>query len=130
MNSRQEQFVKPKRVALYCRVATDDQHNKALENQAQSLRAYAEARGYEIVKIIQERGPGTKMDRSGIRVLYELAGRRAMDEVLATSMSCYVRGTASVLSGFIESLADMGVVAATELEGDLREALPDLIKIT
>ena len=119
-----------KRVVLYCRVATDDQHDTALESQAQSLREYAEAQGYEIVKIIQERGAGTTMDRTGIRALYILAGRRVMDEVLAKSISRYTRGPASELVGFIEEMADMGVTAATALEGNLRDILPALRELS
>jgi predicted site-specific integrase-resolvase len=69
-----------KRVVFYCRVATDDQRGTAMERQAQSLREYAEGKGYEIIKEIQEKGSGRTMDRTGIRAIYILAGHRAMDE--------------------------------------------------
>lgn len=124
MENKRVQFTKPKRVVLYCRVATDDQHDTALEAQAQSLRAYAEARGDEIVKIIQERGAGTTMDRTGIRALYILAGRRAMDEVLAKSISRYTRGPISELASLIETLADNGIATATMQEGNLNDIIP------
>jgi len=129
MGSKRVPFVKLKQVVLYCRVASDNQHDTALEAQAQSLRQYAEAQGHEIVKIIQERGTGTTMDRSGIRVLYMLAGRRAMDEVLAKSISRYTRGPLPQFIGFIEEMAEMGVTIATEKEGFMSDALPALKKI-
>ena len=70
------------------------------------------------------------MDRTGIRALYILAGRRAMDEVLAKGISRYTRGPASELVGFIEEMADMGVTAATALEGNLRGILPALRELS
>ena len=55
-----------KRVAVYCRVGTDDRHDTALERQAQSLREYAEAQDYVIIKNVQERGSGAAMNRMGV----------------------------------------------------------------
>lgn len=129
MESKRVQFTKPKRVAIYCRVATDDQQDTALEAQAQSLRVYAEARGYEIVGVIKENAGGRTLDRPGIREIYEMAGRRAMDAVLAKSISRYTRGPALEFIGFIEKMADMGVIAATAQEGNLRDILPALRKM-
>lgn len=118
-----------KRVVFYCRVATDDQRGTAMERQVQSLREYAEGKGYEIIKEIQEKGSGRTMDRTGIRAIYMLAGRRAMDEVLAVNVSRYGRCPAPEMVDFIESLADMGVTAATRQEGNLRDILPTLRKL-
>ena len=125
MGNKREQIT-TRRVAIYCRVATADQHDMAMESQVQSLRDYAEAQGYNIVDIIRECGTGTTMERPGIRTLYALAGRRAMDEVLARSISRYTRGAAAEFAGFIEEMADAGVTATTMLEGNLHDILPVL----
>ena len=54
---------KPKRVALYCRVSTGDQH---LEAQLLDLREMAKQRGYEIVHEYTDVVSGAKSKRPGL----------------------------------------------------------------
>jgi hypothetical protein len=54
---------KPKRVALYCRISTGDQH---LETQLLDLREMAKQRGYEIVQEYRDIISGSKAKRPGL----------------------------------------------------------------
>ena len=48
------------RVALYCRVSTDDQ---SCERQERDLRALAERAGHEVVGVYMEKASGARNDR-------------------------------------------------------------------
>lgn len=85
------------RVAIYCRVATDGQAETALEAQRARLRAYAEEQGYNVVKEIAEVAKGNTLCRPGIRELYGLAHRHAIDKVLAVNIDRFGRNTGDVL---------------------------------
>jgi len=85
------------RVAIYCRVATDNQAETALEAQKSCLRAYAEEQGYNIVKEIDEVAKGNTLCRPGIRELYGLAHCHAIDKVLAVNIDRFGRNTGDVL---------------------------------
>ena len=123
MASKRVEITKPTRVAIYCRVATAAQiDDPAQEFQEQSLRHFAEAQGYEIAGVVKETGSGGTLDRPGIRQLYEMAGRRAMDAVLSKSISRYVRGPVQDFVGFIAAMESMGVTVATAQEGRLPPA--------
>ena len=54
---------KPKRVALYCRISTGDQH---LETQLLDLREMAKQRGYEIVHEYTDVISGARAKRPGL----------------------------------------------------------------
>lgn len=85
------------RVAIYCRVATDGQSETVLEVQIANLRTYAEEQGYYIVKEISEVAKGNTLDRPGIRELYGLAHRHAIDKVLAVNIDRIGRNPGDVL---------------------------------
>lgn len=85
------------RVAIYCRAATDGQAETALEAQRARLRAYAEEQGYNVVKEIAEVAKGNTLCRPGIRELYGLAHRHAIDKVLAVNIDRFGRNTGDVL---------------------------------
>jgi DNA invertase Pin-like site-specific DNA recombinase len=68
-----------KRVALYLRVSTVDQHP---ETQLHDLRQLAAQRGFEIVKEYTDRISGTKARRPGLDELMRDAHRGRFDAVL------------------------------------------------
>lgn len=105
-----------KRVALYCRVANADQW--ALDFQEQGLRRYAAEQGFEVVAMVSDTGSGLTLERPGIRALYEMAGRRAMDEVLSVSASRYARDL-HLLRSFMENMKAADIDTATTKEGAL-----------
>ena len=65
-----------KKVALYCRVACNNQNNDVLDDHEQTLKKYAEAQNYEIVETIKEFGGGLDLNRPGINKIYEIADGR------------------------------------------------------
>lgn len=60
------------RVAIYCRMATDNDSRQGLEMQKDRLRQYARQQGYDIVKEISEVAKGATLCRPDIRELYGL----------------------------------------------------------
>ncbi|MCB6415048.1 recombinase family protein [Faecalimonas umbilicata] len=85
------------RVAIYCRMATDNDSRQGLEMQKERLRQYAQQQGYDIVKEISEVAKGTTLCRPGIRELYGLAHRHAIDKVLAVNIDRFGRNIEDVL---------------------------------
>lgn len=61
---------KGKRVAIYSRVSSSEDRDN-LERQAQRLREYAIAKGYQIVKVVKEVGSGLNDNRKKLEELLE-----------------------------------------------------------
>ena len=71
------------RVALYMRVSTEDQAKRgfSLDAQRNRLRAYCEARGWEIVKEYTDEGfSGTNIKRPGYKQM--MMDRKEWDMIL------------------------------------------------
>jgi len=83
------------RVAIYCRMAIDN--GQGLEVQKEQLHRYAQQQGYDIVKEIAEVAKGNTSSRPGIRELYSLAHRHAIDKVLAVNIDRFGRNPGDVL---------------------------------
>lgn len=78
---------RPKRVALYYRVSTDEQAKSgySIPDQRRTLREHAASKGWTVVEEIADDGySGASPDRPGIRRVYELAEAGEVDAVLAT----------------------------------------------
>lgn len=84
------------RVAIYCRMATDN-NMQGLELQKEKLRRYAWQQGYEIVKEIAEVAKGNTLCRPGIRELYRLAHCHSIDMALAVNIDRFGRNAGDVL---------------------------------
>lgn len=69
---KQKKNVKEIRVAIYCRMATDNDESRGLEIQKSQLRNYAQAQGYAVVAEVSEVAKGLSLDRPGIRELLNL----------------------------------------------------------
>jgi hypothetical protein len=68
------------RTALYTRVSSNDQN---CEMQIRELRAYAQARGWEITSEFKDEGwSGTRADRPAFKMLMAEAATRKLDVVL------------------------------------------------
>jgi DNA invertase Pin-like site-specific DNA recombinase len=95
-----------KRVALYCRVSTPDQH---LENQLFQLRELAAKRGYEIVREYTDKGiSGAKARRPGLDALMADARRRKFDLVFVAAFDRIARSTRHFLQ-VLDELESVGV---------------------
>jgi DNA invertase Pin-like site-specific DNA recombinase len=93
--------VKPKRVALYCRVSTGDQH---LETQLLDLREMAKQRGYEIMQEYSDIISGAKSKRPGLDQLLADARRHRFDIVLVAAFDRVARS----VRHFLEVLDELG----------------------
>lgn len=85
------------RVAIYCRIATDNDNVQGLELQKEKLRRYAGQQGYEIVNEIAEVAKGNTLYRPGIRELYRLAHCHSIDMALAVNIDRFGRNAGDVL---------------------------------
>ena len=77
-----------KKVAVYCRVSTGDQH---LETQLIDLRAMAKQRGLEIVREYTDVISGAKSKRPGLEQLMSDARRRRFDVLLVAAFDRIAR---------------------------------------
>ena len=89
-----------KRVALYLRVSTLDQHP---ETQLHDLRAMAAQRGYVIVREYQDKISGTKAKRPGLDELLHDARRGRFDVVMVWAFDRMARS----VRHFLEVLDDL-----------------------
>lgn len=95
-----------KRVALYCRVSTPEQH---IENQLLQLRDLSVKRGYEIAGEYIDRGfSGTKARRPGLDALMRDARRRKFDMVFVAAFDRIARSTRHFLQ-VLDELESMSV---------------------
>jgi len=94
-------------VAILVRVSTDKQQTS---RQVSDLKAYAEAKGYEVVEVAEETISGRADDneRHGLRRVEELAQSGKIKKVLVHEISRLARKN-SVVHKFVETLEDFGV---------------------
>ena len=104
---------KSMRVALYCRVSTEEQE---LLNQREVLEQAARARGWEIVAVYEDIGSGAKGDREGFRNLLRDAARRHFDAVLVWALDRLSREGLSRTVQLIEQLDRWGVRIVSHTE--------------
>ena len=93
-----------KKIILYCRVASNDQADKELNIQEQSLREYAATRGYNVVDVIKEIGSVVNLNRPGISKIHEIISRQKIDAIIAKNISRYGRCSPSEIESFLENV--------------------------
>jgi len=71
------------KVAIYCRVSTDDQDN---QNQLTQLREYCQKQGYQITAEYVDVASGSKSDRAAFKQMFAAASRREFDLLLFWSL--------------------------------------------
>ncbi|HEX6012574.1 MAG TPA: recombinase family protein [Geminicoccaceae bacterium] len=105
------------RVAIYCRVSTQDQ---SCERQERDLAAFAARAGYEVVGVYKETGSGVRLDRTERRKVMALAQARRIDAVLVTELSRWGRSTLDLLHTLKElESRRVSVIAMNGLAFDL-----------
>jgi site-specific DNA recombinase len=74
-----------KKIIGYCRVSTDNQKDEGtIDIQRQALKEYAEAKGYELVKVFEDEGvSGGLEDRVGLAELFNFLEDKENKEVEA-----------------------------------------------
>lgn len=116
-----------KRVAIYCRVSTDDQ---TVEHQTRALAAIAERRGWQVVATYTDEGiSGSKGrdKRPGLDAMLKDATRRKFDMVAAVAIDRLGRSLVDLLTT-IETLENAGVDLFVDAQGlDTSTAMGKLI---
>lgn len=87
-------------VALYYRVSTDDQ---TAQPQQQELRAYAQARGWEVVAEFTDVISGSKSSRVSLNLLMSRVRQRHFDAILVVKLDRLARS----LSHFAQIVAEL-----------------------
>jgi DNA invertase Pin-like site-specific DNA recombinase len=101
-----------KKAVIYTRVSTQEQHT---ENQLGDLLRYAEARGFEVVKVFQEKAPGTDTNRKDYKELLEIVRKRKTDIVLVWRFDRFARSTKELIERLEEfRTLDVEFISYTE----------------
>jgi putative DNA-invertase from lambdoid prophage Rac len=93
------------RAAVYTRVSTPDQ---STDRQRLELRNYAEARGWEIVREMQETASGASQKRPLREEVMQLARTRAVDVILVQALALWGRNVQDLILTMAE-LEALGV---------------------
>ena len=101
-----------KRVALYCRVSTVEQH---VENQLIQLRDLSAKRGYQIVGEYIDRISGVKSRRPGLDALMKEARRGKFDLVFVSGFDRLARSLGDFLQ-ILDELESLGIEFASARE--------------
>jgi putative DNA-invertase from lambdoid prophage Rac len=100
------------RVAVYARVSTHDQ--QTLGMQVEAMSAYVKNRGWNVARLVEDVGSGTK-ERPGRESLLMAARRREIDVIIVWRLDRWGRSVADLMTTLRE-LTDLGVgfVSLTE----------------
>ena len=110
-----------RRVAIYCRVSTNDQDNY---RQERDLLEYAERADFEVVKVFKETLSGIRKAKGKQPVerkrVMELGQRRGIDAVLVTEMTRWGRSTQDLMDTLGQLASwEVSLIARTGLTFDL-----------
>ena len=94
-----------KRVIIYARVSTKEQN---VDMQLIDLRAYALARGLDIVREYIDYASGSKNDRENYMKLFDDVRKRRADAVLVWKFDRFARSTKELINA-LEEFKDLGV---------------------
>jgi putative DNA-invertase from lambdoid prophage Rac len=101
-----------RRVALYCRVSTGGQ---STDMQADELRRLAEARGWQVAAVVEEKISGRKLRPARERLIAE-AKAGAYDAIMVWKLDRWGRSTADLVSS-IRDLDESGVTFVSLKDG-------------
>jgi DNA invertase Pin-like site-specific DNA recombinase len=101
-----------RRVALYCRVSTGGQ---STDMQTDELRRMAEARGWEVATVVEEKISGRKLRPARERLIIE-AKAGMYDAVMVWKLDRWGRSTADLVSS-IRDLDESGVTFVSLKDG-------------
>jgi putative DNA-invertase from lambdoid prophage Rac len=114
------------KVAIYCRVSTDDQ---SCERQERELRAFAERAGHQVVGVFIEKASGVRNDRQERKKVLVLARGRQINAILVTELSRWGRSTQDLVQTLDDLYAwSVSVLAQTGLSFDLSTASGRLMR--
>jgi putative DNA-invertase from lambdoid prophage Rac len=105
------------RVAIYCRVSTNDQ---SCSRQERDLLIYAQQADYEVVGVWKETASGSNNNRTARKQVMSLAQAHKIDGILVTELTRWGRSTIDLITT-LQDLAHwrVSVIATTGLQFDL-----------
>jgi predicted site-specific integrase-resolvase len=113
------------RVALYCRVSTDEQtQGRTIESQIKELESLAQVRGYVVAeKYIDDGWSGALLSRPALDALRDDAGKHLFDGVLINDVDRLSRDIANlaVVSATLRRKALMSSSRTCRVTGRLAE---------
>lgn len=119
------QETKSNKVVIYCRVSSSSQNKSNLETQKQRLISFANAKGLQVHKIVEEIGSGFNDKRSKLQSLLE---KQDFDTLIVEHKDRLCR------SGFnyIETLLNQQnkqIVVINEVDSDEKSLIEDFVSI-
>jgi putative DNA-invertase from lambdoid prophage Rac len=113
------------KVAIYCRVSTNDQ---SCERQERDLLAYAQRANFEVIGIFKETVSGVKEQRTQRKKLMALAQDRQIDAILVTELTRWGRSTIDLMQTIHELAAwNVSLIAQTGIQFDISTAQGKLL---
>ena len=100
--------MKPRRIALYCRVSTKDK-NQDVRNQQNQLRTFAARQEWEIVAEYVDQVSGKTGDRPQFKAMMKAASMRQFDLVLFWSLDRLSREGVLETLTYLQTLTSYGV---------------------
>lgn len=97
--------MKPQRVAIYVRVSTQDQ---SCDLQRRELIECAQARGWELVQVFEDKATGTNANRPMLKDLMRGARERRIDVILVWKLDRFARSLKDLVV-MLQEIADLGV---------------------
>ena len=98
-------YMQPKRVAIYARVSTDDQH---VDLQIAELTTYVKQRGYSLYQMYEDTISGTTRSRPNLDLLLVDAKHRKFDVVLVWKFDRFARSL-KMLVDSLELFQQLGI---------------------
>ena len=87
--------LKQYRVAIYCRVSTDEQ---SCDRQERDLVSYAQLSGFEVIAVYKETASGAKDARPERKKVMALAQAQKIAAIIVSELSRWGRSTPDILS--------------------------------
>lgn len=114
-----------KKVAIYCRVSTNDQ---SCERQEKDLLAFAKRADYAVSAVFKETASGIKEQRVKRKEVIALARDRRIDAILVTELTRWGRSTIDLMQTINElQVWNVSLIAQTGFQFDISTAQGKLL---
>lgn len=113
------------KVAIYCRVSTNDQ---SCQRQERELKSYARKSGWNLVGVWKETASGTKDNRKERQAILALAQARQINIILVTELTRWGRSTIDLIHTLQQLQSwNVSLIAQSGLQFDLKTSQGKLI---
>ena len=106
------------KVAIYCRVSTNDQ---SCQRQERELKSYARKSGWNLVGVWKETASGTKDNRKERQAILALAQARQINIILVAELTRWGRSTIDLIHTLQQLQSwNVSLIAQSGLQFDLK----------